>query len=289
MDVTRSEPALLRPTGGLTKPVSVVVLDTGLAPTSIGGAIPHVTKMTDEEWGPTKPGVDTDNIDLPDADGNKWLDVVAGHGTFIAGIIARLAPQAAVTVGKVLECTGEGNDADLAWRINRLADTGGTDILSLSCSCYTDNDEAPIGLKQAIERIQQGGTLVVAAAGNEATCRVSWPSALPGVIAVGALGPDGPAPFTNFGDWVNACAPGVDIVSRFFDGIDEHDDGNPATADFRGWAKWSGTSFSAPIVAAAIAREAGQYGISVAAAADRVVYDKRLYRIPGLGTVVNIH
>ena len=90
-------------------------------------------------------------------------------------------------------------------------------------------------------------------------------------------------------EWVTACAPGVDIVSRFFDGIDVHDDGNAATADFRGWARWSGTSFSAPIVVAAIAREAAIYGITVAAAAERVVYDKRLLRMPGLGTVVNLH
>ncbi|MDO9175613.1 MAG: S8 family serine peptidase, partial [Actinomycetota bacterium] len=138
-------------------------------------------------------------------------------------------------------------------------------------------------------RIQAKGTLVVAAAGNEATCRVSWPSALPGVIAVGALGPDGPAPFTNYGSWVTACAPGVDIVSRFFDGVDVHDDGDPATADFRGWAKWSGTSFSAPIVAAAIAREASLYGISIVDAVQRVIFDPRLFRIPGLGTVVNLH
>jgi len=254
-----------------------------------GGAMPQVSAMAAGDWGPTKPGAQTDNLDLPDADNNKWLDVVAGHGTFIAGIITRLAPQAVVTVGKVLEYTGEGNDADLAWRINRLADTGCPEILALSCSCYTDNDEAPIALRQAIERVQKGGTLVVAAAGNEATCRVSWPSALSGVIAVGALGPDGPASFTNYGDWVNACAPGVDIVSRFFDGVDVHDDGNAATADFRGWARWSGTSFSAPIVAAAIAREVALYGITVAAAAERVVYDKRLFRIPGLGTVVNMH
>ncbi|MGB8861250.1 MAG: S8 family serine peptidase, partial [Ilumatobacteraceae bacterium] len=126
-------------------------------------------------------------------------------------------------------------------------------------------------------------------AGNEATCRVSWPSALPGVIAVGALGWDGPASFTNYGDWVDACAPGVFVVSRFHDGIDYYDDLDPKTADFHGWAKWCGTSFAAPIVAAAIAREAALYGISTSAAADRVVHDPRLFRIPGLGTVVNIH
>ena len=83
--------------------------------------------------------------------------------------------------------------------------------------------------------------------------------------------------------------PGVDVISNFFDDVDKHDDHNPATADYHGWARWSGTSFAAPIVAAAIAREVSLYGISAQAAADRVVHDKRLFRMPNLGTVVNMH
>jgi hypothetical protein len=61
------------------------------------------------------------------------------------------------------------------------------------------------------------------------------------------------------------------------------------TADFFGWATWSGTSFAAPIVAGAIAREIGLYGLTAEQAADRVVFDERLFRLPGLGTVVNLH
>jgi subtilisin family serine protease len=131
--------------------------------------------------------------------------------------------------------------------------------------------------------------VVVASAGNDATSRPAYPAAQPGVIGVAAVGPAGPAPFTNYGSWVTACAPGVDVVSHFYTGIDEHDDHDPATSDFRGWAKWCGTSFAGPIVAGAIAREAGIYGISVAAAVERVVNDERLLRLPGLGTVVNVH
>lgn len=88
---------------------------------------------------------------------------------------------------------------------------------------------------------------------------------------------------------MKACAPGVDVVGSFYNGVDEHDDENPKSSDFQGWARWSGTSFAAPIVAAAIAREQSLYGISAVEAADRVVHDRRLYRIPGMGTVVNVH
>ena len=44
-----------------------------------------------------------------------------------------------------------------------------------------------------------------------------------------------------------------------------------------------------PIVAAAIAREILLAGIPPEQAAERVVYDERLFRIPGFGTVVNMH
>ena len=47
----------------------------------------------------------------------------------------------------------------------------------------------------------------MASAGNDALSRPVLPAALPGVVGVGALGPGGPAPFPNYGPWVDACAP----------------------------------------------------------------------------------
>ncbi len=126
----------------------------------------------------------------------------------------------------------------------------------------------------------------VASAGNDASCRPTWPASFENVIGVGAIGPTGPAWFTNHGPWVNACAPGVDVVSTFFDiGSDAGHDAE----DFDGWAKWSGTSFSGPIVAASIVWEwinrdkQGLPGDAAAWLLDRPGH----FRYPGLGTVVN--
>jgi subtilisin family serine protease len=268
--------------------VKICVLDSGVVADEYGGDLAHIIKRDPEPWGPTKPGVLEDNVDPPDEDGDLWLDPIAGHGTFIASLITRLAPQADVHVSRVLEGTGEGDDADIASRIDLLTKEPPA-ILCLSLSCVTEDDKPPLGLATAIAKLQRLGTVVVASAGNDASCRVVWPAALPDVISVAALGPYGPAPFTNFGPWVQACAPGLDVVSRFFDGIDEERDGLRQTADFFGWATWSGTSFAAPIVAGAIAREIGLYGLTAEQAADRVVFDERLFRLPGLGTVVNLH
>jgi subtilisin family serine protease len=290
-----AEPALLRPAGAAHAEaaqqlprIKVAVLDSGLAPDDFGGDLACVVKRAPEPWGPTKPGVLEDNVDPPDEDGDRWLDPIAGHGTFICSLITRLAPQVDVSIGRVLECTGEGDDADIASRVDLLTDDP-PEILCLSLSCVTEDDKPPLGLATAIAKLQHLGTVVVASAGNDSSCRVVWPAALPEVISVGALGPYGPAPFTNYGPWVRACAPGLEVVSRFFDGVDEELDGLPQTADFYGWANWSGTSFAAPIVAGAIAREMGMYGLTAHEAAERVVFDERLFRLPGLGTVVNLH
>ena len=43
------------------------------------------------------------------------------------------------------------------------------------------------------------------------------------MIAVGALDAGGRAAFSNFGSWVDACAPGVDVVSTFFTDFDDRD------------------------------------------------------------------
>ena len=44
--------------------------------------------------------------------------------------------------------------------------------------------------------------------------------ALPEVVGVGALGPTGPAPWSNYGPWLDASAPGTDLVSSFFADFD---------------------------------------------------------------------
>jgi hypothetical protein len=108
-------------------------------------------------------------------------------------------------------------------------------------------------------------------------------------VSVGAVGPHGPAPFSNYGPWVRACAPGVDLVSTFFAGWNgdalAEDEADPD--DYTGWACWSGTSFAAPVVAAALAREMAD-GMSAADAVARLVDHPALLRIPALGTIVNV-
>ena len=86
----------------------------------------------------------------------------------------------------------------------------------MSLGAYTIDNEPP-PLATAIADSSGEQTLLVAAARNAGSCR-TYSRRLPNVIAVGALDSGGRAWFSNFGGWVDACAPGVDVVSTFFGG-----------------------------------------------------------------------
>ena len=125
-------------------------------------------------------------------------------------------------VGKVLENSGIGDEWTIARRIRALT-TGLSrrhdrerSVLNLSFGATVLDH--PFLMAHVVSAIQSIGVLVVASAGNDAISQPVFPAALPGVIGVGALGPAGPAPFTNYGPWVTACAPGLDLVSGFFCG-----------------------------------------------------------------------
>ncbi|MEY2402927.1 MAG: hypothetical protein QOD38_478 [Acidimicrobiaceae bacterium] len=251
----------------------VTVLDTGLArdglrPQSLDGVL-HQGASWQEG---------------PDDDGDQYLDPAAGHGTFISFLIDTLCPGCDITADRVLTNYGEGNEVAIARRI----DEADTDLLNLSFGGYAM--EHMNVLAAAVRGAQVRGTVVVASAGNDGTCRATFPAALPGVIGVAAIGPSGPARFSNYGPWVRACAPGVDMVSGFFtvfDGAGPAPAGGTDPDNFAGWARWSGTSFSAPVVVAALAREL-QHGLTSAQAVSRVIDAPGLLRLADMGTVVNL-
>jgi subtilisin family serine protease len=259
----------------------VFVLDTGLAgPGFRPDALPETT---------VKPVTGAD-IDLPDSDGDGFLDSAAGHGTFIAGIIGQVAPGCSIEVHKVLSGFGEGHEWDIAKCIYGLLPKCTTrTIVNISFGAYVQ-EQAHV-MEWAIGEIRETGAVIVASAGNDATCRPVYPAALPGVVGVGALGADSPAPFTNYGPWIDVCAPGVEVVSTFFSGFDGRvpvgPDGVERVDAYRGWAQWSGTSFAAPVVVGNLARMMLLGAPSAHAAVRRLVHAPSGMTIPNLGRIIN--
>jgi hypothetical protein len=266
---------------GASTGVVAVILDTGLAGTAFRSAA-----LTDLL--PLLSAGASDG-DQPDEDADLALDPAAGHGTFIAGLIEMGAPGTAITLRRVLHAQGDGDEVRIAAALAALPDPPAQGaLLNLSFGGYAMDH--PGLLASAVAAAQARGYVVVASAGNDATCRQTYPAALPGVVSVGAVGPHGPARFSNHGPWVRACAPGVDLVSAFFAGWngDAPASGGADPDDYSGWARWSGTSFAAPVVVGALARHMAETGASATDAVVRLIDHPGLLRIPGLGTVVNV-
>ncbi len=146
-------------------------------------------------------------------------DRQAGHGTFVAGVLLRHAPGVTIRHHRSLSSLGLTDDVTVATalrQVHRNAAARGErlDVVVLTAGCHTADDRCPPVLAREIARHRD--TIVVASAGNNGTSRPFWPAALPSVIGVAATGADGElAPFSNHGDWVDAVAPGVDVVSSY--------------------------------------------------------------------------
>lgn len=201
--------------------------------------------------------------------------VVAGHATFVAGLVLQQAPGSVVEVRQVL--SDEDGTAD-SWTVaNEIVELGraGVDVLNLSLVCYTEDGQAPLALSAAVERLDPE-IVVVAAAGNHGDMdeevtgdrrKPAWPAALDHVVAVGAADRAGaPSAFTPPDvPWIDVLAPGVDVVSTYLDG--EVALGEDAgTRTFEGFASWSGTSFAAASVSGAIAARTRPGSVSARAA-----------------------
>jgi hypothetical protein len=61
---------------------------------------------------------------------------------------------------------------------------------------------------------------------------------------------------SNWGPWLNCAARGESVSSLFVDwmGTTEDEPASGGSLTFTGWANWSGTSFAAPKVTAAMAQ-----------------------------------
>jgi Subtilase family len=270
---------------------TVVVFDTGVDP--------------DNAW---LKGAWEGDPELPELDEWERLLPHSGHGTFVAGIVLQHAPNARVVMRRIVDHHGEINDFELARLLYGLsAGDLDFDVLNFSVGTYAYNNRGVRATQRALRYLlaRRPNVAVVAAAGNDHVDQPSFPAASKQAIAVGAVDWAGEvgswrrACFSNYGWWVDACAPGVDVGSAFFTyhgqlapvEVLEHcedrlDDGtDPSVFEFTGWANWSGTSTSAPVVAATIASRMAE-GDSAQEAVARTVNAPDARRMHNLGTLI---
>ncbi|TDA68876.1 MAG: hypothetical protein D9V47_06280 [Clostridia bacterium] len=169
-----------------------------------------------------------------------------GHGTEVAGVIATATGNATGIAGTA----GRQNVKILPLRVVNLQGEADTYLVSQAIAHAVDRGAQVVNLSlggpqysqavaDAVYYAWERGAVVVAAAGNDGG-PVSYPAALPHVIAVAASdGGDRVAPFSNHGPQVMVAAPGVDVLTTYW----LYPDYTPA----------SGTSIAAPFVSAAAA------------------------------------
>ena len=121
--------------------------------------------------------------------GDGHLAHEAGHGTFIAGIVMKLAPELRIRQVRVLDPAGVGDDATIAAGLALSREA----VLNLSLGGYTHDGQPPVALATALAQLDDS-VAVVAAAGNNASPEPFWPAAFKRVVAVGALDTTGDGP-----------------------------------------------------------------------------------------------
>lgn len=208
----------------------VAVLDTG-----VDAAHPFLE-------GRVAPGYDlidddpdaSDAADGVDDDGDGRIDEAFGHGTFVAGVILQVAPEATVLPIRVLDADGQAGVPTVVEGIY-LAIEMNADVVNMSFSL--PSNRKPDSLKDALKAAKDADVLVIGAAGNSGRSDKIYPASEGSVLSVGALDTDEHdevAEFSGHGKWVLLAAPGVGIVSAVPGG---------------GYAKWAGTSTATPVVA----------------------------------------
>jgi len=180
------------------------------------------------------------------------IALTGGHGTMVAGIVARHAPNAVLLSFAVLNPDGVGTDLSVSAGIERAINARAT-VLNLSFGGYAMGNQ-PLTAMDALAPGLHNTISVVSAAGNYSSSQPFYPAAFNRVVGVAALDTTFPhkplAGFSNYGSWVNACSAGVRIHSTYVTGTWSH---LGHVRQLSGHAGWSGTSFATPHVAATIA------------------------------------
>ncbi|PLT46520.1 Protease [Paenibacillus pasadenensis] len=244
---------------------------TNEAPADVRPIVPNDRLYSDYQW--NLPSIETEigwnlskgsdgvkvavldtgvQLDHPDLEGKlaEGYNVVTsgqqpdddvGHGTHVAGIIAAAVNNGEGVAGltwynkimpvKVLDSSGAGSTYSVAQGLIWAADHGAK-VINMSLGNYAQAEFLHDAIKYAYDK----DVVLVAASGNDNSEQPGYPAAYPEVFAVGSTDSRGQkSSFSNYGDYIDAAAPGDSIASTY-----------PGSQ----YAALSGTSMASPHVAA---------------------------------------
>jgi subtilisin len=167
---------------------------------------------------------------------------VFGHGTAIASVIRRLAPQATLGSFRVLNSQLGGRTATIREGVRQAIDRG-YEILNCSFGCRGEAQYV-MQYKEWVDEAYLKGIHIVAACNNFDFSVPEWPGHFPSVITVNMARSDGHEFFYGRGNLVEFAAAGENIDVAWMDGARK---------------TVTGSSYAAPRVAALLARLVSAY------------------------------
>ena len=195
--------------------VKVAVIDTGFSPLCI----------------PAESILEGKNYLYPE----RSCDDTYGHGTAVASIILRYAPEA-LLVPLVSNAYEDGkitrvDNTTLARMIRDAVDVYDCDIINISAGLVLDKDV----VREAVDYAEEKDVLVVASVGNDYELNGSlpyYPAAYDTVLAVGALNEEGTAiaDFSQRGEWVDVYCIGENVTIGTLSGNTRTSDGTSYSA-----------------------------------------------------------
>jgi hypothetical protein len=287
--------------GSATEKIRVTVIDSGYIESStIDGRLESATygewfgftQAGGYGWVAEQPPIIKPGGNVYDQNDDGYIDALAGHANFVAGIVAQACPEVLIRVKShngafVTADAGDPVDTPLPTEASvarslweTLADSHGwSDVINIGFAFPTLPWAPPVGVppagppswtfKAVFDEYQNQAKrfTVVAPAGNQHCIVPQYPAAFhqsySNVIGVASIDSYGSLSiFSNFGSWVACAAEGEHVVSTFleYSGTTEELEiygplhGTHQHKDFRGWASWSGTCFAAPKVTGALAQ-----------------------------------
>ncbi|MCA9296518.1 MAG: S8 family serine peptidase [Phycisphaerales bacterium] len=185
-------------------------------------------------------GVDTDNDGL--------IDEMLGHGTFVAGLVHLVAPDAMILPVRVLDSDGNGDTWTMLQGIQYAIDAN-VDVINMSLRSTFESEQ----IEYLTERARSRGIVVVAAAGNfDRSDPAEYPAADSNVLGVVATDDqDHKASFSNYREELFISAPGAS--AELSPGSPDLKRSMISCVPGNEYAVWQGTSMATPLVSGAAA------------------------------------
>jgi len=231
LEIANTTNARSRPLPPVTRPIAV--LDTGVDP-SVRELAGRVLPASNAVAGPA--------TGLADDDGHGTQVAAAAAGA--AGLVAGVSPTSPIMPIRIATASVPATPDSIVKGLTLAADRGArVAVLAVALPLSQVPDTSVRSIQLAINAAFDKGMITVVPGGDAGAEVQTFPAIAAHVLTVGSAGRLAVRDrFSNYGSWIDLVAPGADLVLP-----------TPSGICAGGYARVSGTAFSAATVAGAVA------------------------------------